>query len=233
MSSWHQRMFWISLWDLNSPRMDLTIPSGLLHWKKATVRGEMALSFYNQLSAYDLNAFLSFKGLRDLEPLMKWQTWNRLVNLTQHKVLIIFFYESELKNLFFIVKITDWGCGFPLRPWSCQRQIHLSKGVSEARDPAKSSIPKFLVAYPDSYHLLISENHIYRCFMEHLWAARRCWSQLKEFKILPRSPQRKAQLYPLWRWVFTWNYPFSLFTKQWDTLANKKQRFERRRNRAP
>lgn len=67
----------------------------------------MALSFYNQLSAYDLNAFLSLKGLRDLEPLMKWQTWNPLVNLTQHKVLIIFFYESELKNLFFIVKITD------------------------------------------------------------------------------------------------------------------------------
>ena len=94
-------------------------PFGLLHWKKETIRGEMALSFYNQLSAYDLNAFLSFKGPRDLEPLMKWQTWNPLANLTQHKVLIIFFYQSELKNLFFIVKITDWGCGFPPRPWSC------------------------------------------------------------------------------------------------------------------
>lgn len=47
MFSWHQRMFWISLWDLNSLRMNLILTFGLLHWMKES--GRVGLSFYDQL----------------------------------------------------------------------------------------------------------------------------------------------------------------------------------------
>ena len=48
---------------------------------------EVVLSLYAQLYIYDLNVFLSLRGLRDLGPLMQWQTLKPLSNLAQHTFL--------------------------------------------------------------------------------------------------------------------------------------------------
>lgn len=70
MFSWHQRMFWISLRDLNSLRMNLIL-TYCTEWKKQREWWSVIELLWSIIYVYDLNAFLSLKGLRTQSPL-----WN-------------------------------------------------------------------------------------------------------------------------------------------------------------
>lgn len=69
MFSDHPRMLWVFLWDLDPLKVSFILTFVLNEGNKYS--SEVAMSFYDQLYVYDLNALLSQEGLKDMGSL-----WN-------------------------------------------------------------------------------------------------------------------------------------------------------------